>query len=115
MHPILFKIGSFTVYTYGFFVFLGVVFGYIVARKNALKNKINDPAFADIFFWGIVSGFLGARLLYILVEFKSISVDPWGVIFGRSGFVFYGGIIAGALAAYFLAKKFKVDLMKLCD
>jgi phosphatidylglycerol:prolipoprotein diacylglycerol transferase len=115
MHPILFKIGSLTIYTYGFFVFLGVVFGYMVARKNAVKNGISDSAFADIFFWGIVFGFLGARLLYILVEIKNLGVDPWGVIFGRSGFVFYGGIISGAVAAYCLAKKFKVDFMKLCD
>jgi phosphatidylglycerol:prolipoprotein diacylglycerol transferase len=115
MHPILFKIGSLTIYTYGLFVFLGVVFGYIVARKNALKNGISDSVFTDIFFWVIVSGFLGARILYILVEIKNLSVDPWGIIFGRSGFVFYGGIIAGAVVAYSLAKKFKVDLMKFCD
>jgi phosphatidylglycerol---prolipoprotein diacylglyceryl transferase len=115
MHPILFKIGPLTIYTYGFFVFLGVVFGYIVARKSALKNGISDPAFADIFFWGIVSSFLGARLLYILVEIKNLSADPWGIIFGRAGFVFYGGVLAGFAAVYFLTKKFKVDFMKLCD
>jgi len=115
MHPILFKIGSLTIYTYGFFVFLGVVFGYIVARKIALKNKISDQVFADIFFWGIVSGFLGARILYILVEIKDLPSDPWGIIFGRAGFVFYGGVITGTLAAYFLARRFKVDFVKLCD
>jgi len=115
MHPILFKIGQLTIYTYGFFVFLGVVFGYIVARKNALKNGTSDSAFADIFFWGIVASFLGARLLYILVEIKNLSADPWGIIFGRAGFVFYGGVLAGFTAVYFLAKKFKVDFIKLCD
>ena len=115
MHPILFKIGQLTIYTYGFFVFLGVAFGYIAARKSALKSGISDPAFADIFFWGIISSFLGARLLYILVEIKNLSLDPWGIIFGRAGFVFYGGVLAGFTTVYFLAKKFKVDFMKLCD
>ncbi len=115
MYPVLFKIGNFTIYTYGVFVFLAIITGYIFVLKQAKKERINEKIFSDIIFWSIIMGFIGARIVYILVEFKNFLKNPFAFIFSRGGFVFYGGLIFGVLTFLILTKKYKQSFLKLAD
>ena len=113
MHPILFKIGPIVIYTYGLFAFLGVVLGSMVAFQEAKKQGIAKETFSNIIFWVVVTGFLGAKLLYILIEFENFTKYPLEMV--RSGFVFYGGVIVGVSSLYMLAKKYALPFLKLAD
>jgi len=115
MFPILFKLGPITIYTYGVCVFLGVIAGYFVCKGGAKKQGIPEKVFSNIFFWALIWGFLGARLIYIFVEWDYFLDNPLSVILSRSGFVFYGGVVSGILTVIFLAKKYKVNLLKTAD
>jgi len=115
MHPILFKIGPLTIYTYGFFVFLGVLSGYLVCLKLAVKEDINKTVFSDIIFWTLIFSFLGARIFYIFVDSDEFLAHPFQILIGRSGFVFYGGVIFGLISSYFLAKRNKINFLQFCD
>lgn len=115
MHPILFKIGPFTVYTYGFFVFLGVLCAYFVCLKEARRQNLGKAVFSDIIFWTLAFSFIGARIFYVSVEFKEFLQNPIGILFGRSGFVFYGGVVFGVIVLYVLARIYKVSFLKLAD
>ncbi|MCM8823629.1 MAG: prolipoprotein diacylglyceryl transferase [Candidatus Omnitrophica bacterium] len=115
MHPVLFKVGPITIYTYGVLVFLGVIITYWLCLREAGKEKINKEVFSNIFFWTIIFGFLGARLLYIILEWRLFLEEPLSFIFGRSGFVFYGGLISGIFGLWLLVKKFKLPFLKIAD
>ncbi|MCM8832101.1 MAG: prolipoprotein diacylglyceryl transferase [Candidatus Omnitrophica bacterium] len=115
MFPILFKFGPITIYTYGFLVFIGVVISYFLSLREAKKNNIDLEVFKTIVFWIIVFGFLGARLLYIIIEFKLFILSPFKTFFGRTGFVFYGGILSGLLVLHILTKKYKINFLKFSD
>ncbi|MCK9615341.1 MAG: prolipoprotein diacylglyceryl transferase [Candidatus Omnitrophica bacterium] len=115
MHPILFKFGSFTIYTYGFFVFLGVLFGYFFCLKQAKRENINKSVFSDIIFWTLIFSFLGARVFYIFADFENFLLNPLEILLSRSGFVFYGGVVFGIIALYALAKLHKINFFKLSD
>ncbi|MFH1504378.1 MAG: prolipoprotein diacylglyceryl transferase [Candidatus Omnitrophota bacterium] len=115
MYPILFKIGPITIYTYGVCVFLGVVAGYLVGGRLARKEGLDGDVFSNILFWALIWGFLGARVFYVLVEWRSLLDNPIEVIFSRSGFVFYGGVIFGLGYLYLTAKKQKINFLKLAD
>lgn len=115
MFPILFKIGPITIYTYGVFVFLGILSGYLFCLKEAKKENIESKVFADIIFWSILFGFIGARIFYILVEFEHFLKNPIAFIFSRAGFVFYGGVIFGLGTFYLLTKKHKLNFLRLAD
>ena len=114
MHPILFKLGPITIYTYGVFVALGVVAGYFVCRGEAKREGIPEKVFSHIFFWAVFFGFLGARIVYILVEWEQFLSNPFGVVFGRSGFVFYGAAL-GILTLFVLTGKYKINSLKFAD
>ena len=100
MHPILFTIGEkITIYSYGFMIAIGMITCVVVAYLRAGKRYATDP---DILFncalIGIISGMVGAKLTYWIVEFFK---DPKNFDFGwqiknfTAGFVIYGGLILG--------------------
>ncbi|MBW2220088.1 MAG: prolipoprotein diacylglyceryl transferase, partial [Deltaproteobacteria bacterium] len=47
MHPILLKIGSFTIYTYGFLIATGIMLSLFVARKEAKRVGIDPDKITD--------------------------------------------------------------------
>jgi len=111
MHPLLFHVGSFTLYTYGLFVAIGFMTAVIVSQKNAGAHNISAQAITDIFFVILLSALIGARLLYVLINFnayKSNLLDIFKVWNG--GLVFFGGFLAavGATAIYLKLKNFEV-------
>jgi len=115
MHPILFKIGSFTIYTYGFLVFVGVLFAYFFCLKQTGRENINKNVFSDIIFWTLIFSFIGARAFYIFTDFENFLQSPFEMLLSRSGFVFYGGVIFGIIALFILARLRKINFLKLAD
>jgi len=115
MHPILFKIGPITVYTYGFFVALGAIIAFYHATWQAKENNVKQDIMVSLFLWIIVSGFLGARILYVITEFKFFLDNPVRVFFANEGFVFFGGLIFASLAVIAYSKKHNLDLYKIAD
>ena len=75
---------------------LGILVCVFMGMYRARKYGYKDEAVLDIAIFGILSGFVGAKLLYVLVEFDSFLKNPMDVL-GSEGFVVYGGIIVGAL------------------
>ena len=65
---------------------------------------MKDEAVLDIAIIGVICGFIGAKLLYVIVEFDRFLDKPLAVL-GSEGFVVYGGIITGVLSAILYCKK----------
>lgn len=115
MHPILFKLGPVTIYTYGVCVFLGVILGYFVCLREAKKDGVDSRLVGDVLFWTLLFAFLGARIFYIIVNFGIFLENPASIIFSRSGFVFYGGLIFGVITLKFLIKRYHADFLEFMD
>jgi len=87
MHPVLFKIGPFTVYTYGFFVFLGILAGWLFSLKEAIHYNLPKDTISDLIFWTIVWGFIFSRLGYIVTHWDYFLEDWWESLISSGGFV----------------------------
>lgn len=110
----LFSIGPFTVHGYGLMIGIGVLCCVFMAMKRAKKYGLIEDAIVDIAIWGLISGFLGAKLLFLIVEWKQFLKNPLALL-GSEGFVVYGGIIAGVLAAILYCKKKKLIFLDYFD
>ena len=110
----LFSIGPLTVHGYGLMIGIGVLCCIFTGMKRAKKNGLSEDAVIDIAIWGLLAGFLGAKLLYVIVEWKRFLADPLSVL-GSEGFVVYGGIIAGVLAAIIYCKRKKLVFLEYFD
>ena len=98
MFPTLFNIGSFRIGTYGVMMAIGVLTAVKAASKECEKAGFSKDRFYNFVLLILLSAIVGARVLYILVEWKDFVDYPFSYIFSREGFVFYGGLI-GAFAA----------------
>lgn len=95
----LFSIGPVAVHGYGFMIALGVFACILLGMYRAKQTGIlKEEAVLDIAIYGLLAGFLGAKILYVIVEFETFLANPMSVL-GSEGFVVYGGIISGVLAA----------------
>src|SRR5512134_2256618 len=95
MHPILFEIGGFRVYTYGLLLAAAYLLGLQFALVRARSRGLDPNRVMDLGIWIIVSALVGAKLMLILVERDKFGWTMAELLnLFRSAGVFYGGLIA---------------------
>lgn len=100
MKPILFSIGPFTIYSYGLMIAIGVICAFVVADRRSKRYDLDANIVWSLGMWSAVFGFLGAKLLYLIIDLPNLIKDPslfWDSF--TKGFVVYGGIIGGIVCA----------------
>lgn len=115
MLPVLFEIGGFKVTSFGVMIALSfLAAGWLLARE--LKHRQMDPEAAwDLAGWAAICGILGAKLYYLVLHFDETALDPWAALLSRSGLVWYGGLIGGALGVLFRLHQLKLPVWKVAD
>lgn len=112
----LLTIGPFTLYGYGMMIAIGILAAYFTAEYRAKRQKL---AYEHVFYltmWCVVGGFISAKLLFFLTEWKSVLADPVSYLQNLSdGFVVYGGIIGGILCGYLYCKSRGLAFLKYFD
>ena len=115
MHSILFSIGPFHVYGYGFMIAIGIICAFTIGCFLAKRSGLDDDALFSMGLVGIVGGIIGAKLLYYIVEFPSIIADPSILLDFGEGFVVYGGLIAGFLSPLIYTRIKKLPFLPYLD
>lgn len=115
MHPLLFKIGPLSFYSYGLMVALGFLFGIILAYFLAKKVNIDPEKVFDVGLFVLLGSIIGARIFYIIFYFKNLS-NPWELFMvWNGGLVFDGGMIFGILAIYLACRFWKISFLDMLD
>lgn len=126
MHPILFKIGPFyiytfeigpfSIYTYGFFIALAFLSGIFWASKEAARVGEEPEVIIDLSFWIIVAAIIGSRLLFVLLNLKDYLQAPVNILkIWEGGLVFHGGLIASILVGLYYLKRHHLSVGKYID
>ena len=115
MHSILFSIGSFHVYGYGFMIAIGVICAFAIGCALAKRSGLDDDVLFSMGIVGVIGGIIGAKLLYYIVEFPSILEDPSILLNFGEGFVVYGGLIAGFLGPLLYTRINKLSFLPYLD
>ena len=99
MYNDILSIGPITIHGYGLMIAIGILAALFIGEARAKNRNLNADEIYNLTLCCAVFGFLGAKLLFCIVEWKSFISDPLSIL-KSSGFVVYGGIIAGVLAGY---------------
>jgi len=112
MYPVLLKLGSFELSTYGVLVALGWLAGvrWLVARRADLG--LSEDRIWDLVYWIFGGAFVGGKIMYFIVTPGSFAFTFEAL---RYGFVFYGGLIGGLAAGFWHARKLKLPFLMLSD
>lgn len=114
MYNEILSIGRFTIHGYGLMIGIGFLVAVIVGMYRAKKKGLDKEAVLDIAIYCLITGFLGGKILYLIVEWDTFISDPWRVL-GSAGFVVYGGIILGVAAGITYCKIKKLPVGKYFD
>jgi len=119
MFPLLFEIplfGGIKVYTYGVLYALGVVAGIWWTTREGRIEKIKTDFILDLSFYIIVGNLVGARILYILTDWRRYAENPLDVIkIWEGGLVFYGGFIGAVLTGLYYIRKHRQSFLRVAD
>ncbi|RYG42878.1 prolipoprotein diacylglyceryl transferase [bacterium] len=112
MHPVLFKIGSFEVPSFGAMMVLAFFGGLWLARKRAPAYGLTPEKMSDGAFWALIAGIFGARAFFIVQEYQYYFADWRRIMTLRfEGLTSFGGLICGGLALAFWARKHKLSVL----
>ena len=116
MHPILFEIGGFPVYTYGVLLAAAYLLGLQFALVRAKARGLDPNRVMDLGIWIIVSALIGAKLLLLIVEWDTYGRNPSELMtLVRSGGVFYGGLILAVLVAFWYMWRHRLPIWSVSD
>ncbi|MDP2911645.1 MAG: prolipoprotein diacylglyceryl transferase [Candidatus Omnitrophota bacterium] len=117
MHPIIAKIGPFTIYSYGMMVAIAFLFGIFIAKLEAVRKNIKPDLVYDFSFYLIIGSIIGARVYYILFfDVGTLSKDPIALFkIWQGGLSIHGGILAGVVTGLIFSKLKKISFWTLAD
>ncbi len=113
----LFALGGVEIYTYGVImalaVFCAVMFSNYCANKNSQFPKDVFISLAPLL---IITGLLGARLWYCILNYSHYLLCPFDILnFRDGGISIHGAILGGFFGLLFYARRKSLSLSKLCD
>ena len=116
MHPILFKIGPITIYTYGVLIAAAFFLGLALAVRQARIEGEEPQKIMDLGFYILISAIVGSRLIYVIVDYKEYLSDPLRIFkVWEGGLVFYGGFIMAAAVVIIYLRNHKMNVWKVGD
>ena len=119
--PVAFSIGTFQIYWYGVIIALGFFLGVSFCCWQAKKFGLKPDDILDMILFAAPGGIIGARIYYIVFN-PGLYLNDDGSLnimacldIHRGGLAIYGGIIAGVIIAFLVARYKKIPFLALAD
>jgi len=115
MQPILFKIGSIPIYSFG--LMMGIAFlvaNWLFVREFRRKGLPEEVA-AGATMIALFAGVAGSKLFSLIENWERFIEDPLGEIFSAAGLTFYGGLILATLLIYLYVRRRGVPFLRVAD
>jgi len=111
----LLRIGTISIKSYGLMIAVGIIAAIVVGMKRAKRYELEEEKVLNLGIVCVVCGLLGAKILYIILDFKSIIESPSILEDIAYGFVVYGGLIGGLIGVYIYCRYKKISFLKYMD
>ncbi len=109
MYPVLFRLGSFDITSFGVMVALGSVLGILLLRREMVRSGLDGGKGIDAALVGVLGGLAGAKLLYVIEHWAEPLADT---LLSRGGMSWFGGLTGGVLAGVAMVAYARLPMMK---
>lgn len=112
-------IGPVGLHIYGLCIALGVIASVSLARRRWAKLGGNPDDITSVAIVAIPAGLIGARIYHVITDFPDLYSNgrwwPNAFYIWNGGLGIPGGVVAGALAALFMAHRYKMNWRAMAD
>ncbi len=116
MYPVLLDFGVFQISSFGFFLALAFLTGALTIWRIARSYEMDEESLIDLVLLTFFGGFIGARLVFILLHLPLFDSFSKAVLLNRyPGLSLWGGLVFGLLTLWFFARRAKISFWKLAD
>jgi len=116
LHPVLFRLGSINVYSFGLMLSLGFGLAVLIGFFNAKRHGVDSWVMVDMAFYLFVAGLIGSRLVFVAMNWRLYAANPVSVFYTWEGGVsFYGAILGGLVVVVLFARKRRLSVGRLAD
>jgi len=115
MIPDVLHIGPLPIHIFGLCLAAAFLAAGQVAGKEFERKGYDPELGSQVLVWAAVGGVVGARLWLLLDEWHEFLADPVRFLFTGGGFVFYGGLVGGALAVSMVFRRHGVPWFRGAD
>jgi len=113
---VVFSVGGFHIYFYGFLIALGVLAATGLAVREAKLTGQNPDVYMNLLTWGLVGAFVGGRLFYVAFQWESYRHDLLQIFNLRGGgLAIYGSVIFAILFACAYLRFNKMPIRQYAD
>jgi len=111
-HPFVFNVGPLEITGFGIAVLLAFVIAQIISQQELLRrgHPKEAEAIPDLIIACVVGTLIGGRLYY-----AGIVQQDWSALWGRAGFVFWGGFIGSVIACWLVIRHKKLLFVRFAD
>ncbi len=116
MHPILFRLGPLSFYSYGFMIAAGFWAASFLLSRRAVRLGWNPAHVQNVALAALLSGLIGARIFYIAIEWESFQFNLLEIFrLDHGGLVYFGGLVGGLAGGLLAARAVRLPLLKTVD
>jgi len=108
MYPVLFRLGSFEITSFGAMVAIGAALGILLLRRELVRSGVDGAKGVDAALVGVLGGLAGAKLLYVVEHWAEPFSDT---LLSRGGMSWFGGLTGGILAGVVMVLRQRLPLM----
>lgn len=115
MCPILFKVGPFTIYSYGLMLATGFIVASAVMSREYRRKGLDPNLAGTITLIALVGGVVGSKVLYLIEHWSLFVADPAGMAFSPGGLSYFGGFLVATGSIYYYARSKKISFLTIAD
>ncbi len=114
--PYVFEIGPLAVRWYGLMFALSILAGFYYMRKHGVKKGFDEDTIFALFLVIIFSLVVGARAVFVLVNWPFFMANPEFIIrVDQGGLAFHGGLLGGILGSWAYCRAKNISWFDLAD
>lgn len=117
MWPVLLRAGPVSIYSFGFFLFLGFALSCFVIWKQARSLGLSEEKVFDVFFASVFLSLIGGRFGHVFLNWGNFAQDYSRMVlfFKYPGLSFLVVLACFIIFSALLAKKFSLEVLWVWD
>lgn len=116
MNPVMFHIFNIDIRWYSVILLIAIIIGITLLNREATRYQYKKDFIFNLAFWVIIAAFIGARIYYVLFNYKYYLNDPLSILkVWEGGLAIHGGLLAGFITLVVYCRKYNTKISKITD